>query len=209
VAAVPTSFTYGTDPSQQANEFNTMNQSGTSIYYGVGERKGINGMPFVSANDPRVPTVYLQGRANNPNDSLFDQQKYLSPNTPVIVASGIEARLIEAEAALHQPNPGQMVSILNTLRATVGLSDLAVPPTVDAQVDLLYRERAFWLFLTGRRLGDMRRLIKNYGRAANTVFPTGAYPTLDLSYGTATSFPFTKLVQGQYNPHITTGCAAE
>jgi len=43
-------------------------------------------------------------------------------------------------------------------------------------VNLLFRERAFWMYLTGQRLGDMRRLIRNYGRHAENVYPTGLYP---------------------------------
>src|SRR4029077_14962230 len=43
------------------------------------------------------------------------------------------------------------------------------------QVDVMFRERAFWLFGLGTRVGDLRRLIRNYHRAANTVFPTGVY----------------------------------
>jgi hypothetical protein len=42
-------------------------------------------------------------------------------------------------------------------------------------VDQLFRERAFWMFSTGHRTGDLRRLIRQYSRAANTVFPTGQW----------------------------------
>ena len=40
---------------------------------------------------------------------------------------------------------------------------------------MLFRERAFWMYMTAHRLGDMRRLIRQYGRGAETVFPTGNY----------------------------------
>jgi len=42
-------------------------------------------------------------------------------------------------------------------------------------VDQLFRERAFWLFLTAHRLGDLRRLMRQYGRPIGQVFPTGDY----------------------------------
>jgi hypothetical protein len=48
----------------------------------------------------------------------------------------------------------------------------------------MFRERAFWLFMTGHRLGDLRRLIRQYGRGAETVFPTGAYHKDNLMRGT-------------------------
>jgi hypothetical protein len=73
-----------------------------------------------------------------------------------------------------------------------------------AAVDMLFKERAYWLWLTGHRLGDMRRLIRQYGRTAATVFPVG---TLALrpsdTYGTDVNFivPFPE----RNNPQFT-GC---
>jgi hypothetical protein len=49
----------------------------------------------------------------------------------------------------------------------------AAPTTQAAAVDMLFKERAYWLYLTGHRLGDMRRLIRQYSRTAATVFPIG------------------------------------
>jgi len=69
----------------------------------------------------------------------------------------------------------------------------------------LYRERAFWLYLTGRRLGDLRRLIKNYGRDPEAIFPAGARIP-NTRYGSATAIPFARKVQGLYNPYIIAGC---
>jgi hypothetical protein len=68
---------------------------------------------------------------------------------------------------------------------------LADPGTAAAREDLLFRERAFWLFATAHRLGDMRRLVRQYGRAPATVFPSGSYSSNGrLSvYGTDVDFP--------------------
>ena len=68
------------------------------------------------------------------------------------------------------------------------MAPLADPGSYPARVSLLFRERAFWLFLTGHRLGDMRRLVRQYGRPANTVFPTGTYKD-GLPYGNDVNFP--------------------
>jgi hypothetical protein len=40
-------------------------------------------------------------------------------------------------------------------------------------------------------VGDLRRMIKQYGRGAETVFPTGAYPTTKGGgqYGTDVNLP--------------------
>jgi len=120
------------------------------------------------------------------------------------LATGVEAALIVAEAAL-QTSASAWLTDLNTLRATApntypalsgGLAPLTDPGTDSGRVSLMFRERAFWLFGTGTRLGDLRRLIRQYGRDQSTVFPTGPYsagpgntyqsylPTPIPSYGT-------------------------
>ncbi len=52
---------------------------------------------------------------------------------------------------------------------------LTDPGTTDARVNLLFREKAFWKFGRGYRLGDLRRLIRDYGRTADGS-DTGGYP---------------------------------
>jgi hypothetical protein len=46
------------------------------------------------------------------------------------------------------------------------------------------------MWLTGHRLGDMRRLIRQYARTAESVFPTGdqGAPIAGQSYGTDVNF---------------------
>src|SRR6185312_952148 len=100
---------------------------------------------------------------------------------PFTVADGIEARLIQAEAAYHgvTTGTGTWLQQLNALRhanaLTSSLPDLTDPGTADARVDLIFQERAYWLYLTGHRLGDLRREIRNYQRSSENIFPTGAY----------------------------------
>jgi hypothetical protein len=74
----------------------------------------------------------------------------------------------------------------------------SAPTTKAAAIDLLYKERGFWFWITGHRLGDMRRLITVYQRDAETVFPTGPMATatspIPGNYGTSTSvtIPFSE-----------------
>jgi len=175
--------------------------------FALGEREGTNGQPFASANDPRVPAHVLGPRSTDLTDTLYYSSIYRDNDTRPNLASGIEARLIQAEAALHDGQSWKPT--LDSLRATVGLDSLIDPGTTALRVDMIYRERAFWLFMTGRRLGDMRRLVKNYGRDPESVFPTGRWlgGTRD-GYGTATSIPFNFANQHRYNPYITTGCTS-
>ena len=61
----------------------------------------------------------------------------------------------------------------------------AIPSTAAGQQNLLFQERAIDLFLTSHRLGDLRRLVWQYGRAADAVFPIGPYePTNTSKAGT-------------------------
>lgn len=208
VADVPNDFVYATDPAYG----NQVVQASFSWNVGfrpiaVGDSEGTNGLAFVSEHDSiRAPTVYKRNRYVNPSAPLYDQLKYTTVSVPTVLASGTEAQLMRAEAALQaDQNSSQWLDILNALRAPVGLVNLADPGTFDARVNLIYHERAFWMYLTGRRLGDMRRLIRNYGRDPETVFPTGDYPN-GGRYSNGTAIPFSFANESEFNPHITTGC---
>ncbi|MBX6331936.1 MAG: hypothetical protein IRY91_08815 [Gemmatimonadaceae bacterium] len=85
-----------------------------------------------------------------------------------------------------------------------GLGPLRDPGTPDARVNLLFRERAFWLFLTGHRQGDMRRLIRQYGRDPDTVYPVGGYRGGAGTYGPTFTLPI-PAVERASNPKFT-GC---
>jgi hypothetical protein len=84
------------------------------------------------------------------------------------------------------------LGILNSLRATAvtpsvgtapSLPALADPGSYSARVDLLFRETAFWTFLGGQRFGSLRRLVRQYKRPQETVWPTGLYRD-GIPYGT-------------------------
>jgi hypothetical protein len=68
------------------------------------------------------------------------------------------------------------------------LAPLPAAGSSAAQVDQLFKERAYWLFLTSHRLGDLRRLVTQYNRGAETVFPTGTYHKSG-TYGTDVNSP--------------------
>ncbi len=156
--------------------------------FGASDKEGTNGLDFVSGRDARIlidPTTSL-GQDGTPTPTL---NQYPGTDSPVPVATGIEARLIEAEAQLKAGNAAWIVT-LNTLRTTpqkygqVSTTATSLAPLVDpspgqfgtaAQVDMLMRERAFWMYMTAHRLGDLRRLIRQYGRTQDKVFPTGSY----------------------------------
>jgi len=200
VGGVPTAYMYqalflGTQDHHNFIYANVAQFSGQT----VSNREGINGLDFVSASDPRVPTV-LVGIGLDRVTQVYSFTPYSSATAPVIVASGVEARLIQAEAALQAGDIVGWMDTLNTLRTRVpGLAPLSDPGTAAQRVDLQFRERAFWLFLSGHRQGDLRRLIRQYGRGAESVFPTGPW-VAGLQYGTDVTFPTGE----QFNPNYTT-----
>ena len=155
----------------------------------VADLEGQNGLNFVSAGDPRVPTT-LVGVGRDGSTPLYALSRISSLASPNVLANGIEGRLIEAEAALAAGDTSWLTK-LNDLRATAiapPLPPLTDPGTPAPRVDLLFRERAFWLFGTGHRFGDLRRLVRQYARSQAQVFPTGAYKYGDL-YGTDVNVP--------------------
>ncbi len=201
VGGVPTDWNYflGHSDNAQNNPFFSLQSNGR---WAVSHREGGNqtGMPFrgigsdgedPANGDPRLPWFEDPAGGFDNQFRLFVNLKYPYRSSPVPLASGIEARLIEAEAALN--SGGDWLGILNGLRAQVGtlmaaqiqdyakwVSDPTLAPLTDpgseaARVDLLFQERAFWLWGTGHRLGDLRRLISQYGRTEAQVFPSGAY----------------------------------
>jgi starch-binding outer membrane protein, SusD/RagB family len=183
VAGVPTAFQYIMQHSAttSTNQYFLLNAS--SRRYSVGNNEGTNGLNFATANDPRVP-VCLGGTAGcvtqNNRDDLSQpfhvQRIWTTATAPVAIITGLEARMIEAEAQLRAGDTTASLATLNAARATVtGLTPLLDAGSTAARVEQLFRERAFWLFGRGHRVGDLRRLIRQYNRAANTVFPTGTW----------------------------------
>lgn len=215
VAAVPVSFRYEHEHSQttRSNGAWAMNISGRR--YTVSDGEGPNGIDFAGANDPRLPVCtggdaecLVYGLTNNkPFDSNLPitqqyQLKWPTRDARSAVVDGIEAKLILAEAQLAGAAAGNALTTLNELRATVtGLDPLAT-----ASVDVLFRERAFWLFGTGHRLGDLRRLVRQYDRPANTVYPVGAY-FKGGEFGTQTSLPIPQAEEN--NPKVGGGTQAD
>lgn len=198
VASVPTSFSYDIQYSENTGRenngvygFNVVNAR-----WSVADQEGGNGLPYITAADPRVPVSDAGSTGVDAATELYLLGKYSSLSASIPLANGTEARLIEAEAKLQgtSRDAAGALAILNTLRAGAGLAPLTLQAAADAQVRQLFSERAFWLFATAHRLGDMRRLVRptssgGYNFAITSVFPTGAYPKGGAPYGTEVNLP--------------------
>jgi hypothetical protein len=213
VRTVPNTFAYINQHSQTTRDNVNWSVNNSSRRYTVANNEGGNGLNFATANDPRLPVCaggsaacrsagVTQARPFNSltPTPLFVQLKWPNRGDDMAIADGIEARLIEAEAALNKGQSAAYLPILNALRATrTGLAPLTDPGTPAGRVDQLFRERAFWMFGTGHRLGDLRRLVRQYGRSQNTVFPVGNFAE-GGTYGADVNLPVTQPEQN--NPQI-------
>jgi hypothetical protein len=200
VAGVPTNFNYNMLHAQTTTSNQVWNFNNLAWRYSVGNGEGTNGVNFATAADPRVPvcvggdaTCRTNGVTRTTRDDLTGplhiQLVWPARESSVSLTSGIEARLIEAEAQLRATNPAGALTTLNAARTTVtGLIPLVDAGTDEARIDQLFRERALWLFGRGYRLGDLRRLVRQYNRAATSVFPVGTWHK-GGNYGTDMNFP--------------------
>jgi len=213
VASVPTDFVFDQGYSQSSSR----TSNGVFEYvqeehrYSVADQEGGVGLPFRSANDPRVLWSDAGTLGFDARDSLFLQLKYTSYNAPIPLATGIEARLIQAEAELAANgadanfflylDQARTQSYIANGAKTTAPSITAVPAGM-TPVTFLFQERAFDLWLTAHRLGDMRRLLTQYHMGVNSVFPNGSYAPRPGNFGPDVDLPIPVTEEG--NPSFKT-----
>lgn len=203
VAPVASDFVYATEhaeaPARLQNQPFVYGRDGL---WSVANGEGTNGFGFRAAKDPRVPFDSTGTTGLDTQTELFSLLKYPDATASIPVADGIEARLIQAEARLRANQFGAMNGILNTLRATIGLANLPVPGNATAARTQLFGERALWLYATGHRLGDLRRLVRQYGLSVGSVFPVGNYHKSGGIYSDQVSLILPQSVNNNpnYNP---------
>jgi hypothetical protein len=194
-ALVPRTFQYTVEhSSNSARQYNGVWElTANEGRWGVASREGGTGLDFATSNDPRIPLDdEALGFDNGPSPL---QLKYPDREAPTVLADGVEAQLIVAEAQLRRGDLAGMTATLNALRADPqihalrtpsglppgftldfsALTPLSAPTSAAAGRDLLFHERAFWLYATAHRLGDLRRLVRQYNQPATSVFPSGNY----------------------------------
>jgi hypothetical protein len=214
VAGIPTNYVYGVDYSAAVSAGKDYFQNvSSSIQAFVPNREGGNGLDYVTAHDPRLVLDSL-GRANS-GEPFEVPHTFVAATHAVPLASGVEARLIEAEVLLSQNKITEWLATLNDLRtngtfttspgSTSGTIDTAwnagsggvagLAPLTDpgaagsARLLLTFREKAFWLFGTGHRQGDLRRLVRQYNVPSDELYPVGAYYQPGVQYGNDVNVP--------------------
>ncbi|GAC1515782.1 MAG: hypothetical protein NVS1B4_07710 [Gemmatimonadaceae bacterium] len=222
VAAVPVTFVYANQHNASAGDpvtyLGVYTQNPDVKRYSIADSAGGGTNQIDWRNDPRVPIdsltskgVRLVGLVNNP--PFWKLRRYfltqaasdtLYRDTSLPFATGVEAELIKAEADLQAANVGAWIARLNALRVQYGLAGTLVDPGVaQDQYRLHFRERALWLFATGHRLGDLRRMVRQYGFTQDQVFPIGATTRAGQNYGTDVNLPIPQ--EERNNPNFK-GC---
>lgn len=226
VASVPVTFQYNIYNSTNSGRENNgifINVGPQSKRYAVADGESPQSIKFRTlgwndanaTGDPRV-RWYQSGVGQDGQSPAYYTLKYPDFATPIVVADGIEAQLITAEDKLKNNDVAGWLGILNALRANTtilnsppytltgqkpatALAPLTDPGTPASELDLMFQERGLWMYLTGHRLGDLRRLVRNYGRTADAVFPSGNYlGAAGGSLGPDVNFPIT--IDEQNNP---------
>lgn len=195
VNGIPTNYTYqitfalgtGDNGIWAANTSNKSSSVGDSV-----DALGTiaNALPFASGGDPRVRALgssvapSSQGVGADNATPLVVQTMW-GRSDAVNLVSGLDARLIEAEERLQADDYAGMTAILNALRAAppaltpiytpAAMLALSVPTNRTEAARLYFREKAFWTWSRGQRLGDLRRMIRQYGFTQDQVFPTGQF----------------------------------
>lgn len=151
---------------------------------------------FRGLNDPRVR--YKAARTGHDQRTMLaapymaesfgtwsaDAQQDWAVDTRVLLASGLEARYIVAQAGGYSPS--DLLSFVNERRAVGKQTALTTTDVTALQAEVRDQRRRDF-FLDGHRLGDLRRYKAKLGI---DMFPAGPYvnPFYGANYGTATCF---------------------
>ena len=141
---------------------------------------------FFSLNDPRVPRLATSRPGLNSNPIFPPQRPFMYTGwnastiqpiditTTIKFATGLEAQYVIAEADGATP---ATLAFVNARRAAGNQAPVSL--TGADLIAELRDQRARDFFLTGQRLGDLRRYLK----AGTDLFPKGKYPVFSDFYG--------------------------
>jgi hypothetical protein len=170
-ATVPVDFVWNANYNAAAfrsqNQLNNMHFRTTNIIVSVPFRN----LSFDGVPDPRLKVADAGKTSADPRRELWLTSKYPAQDSPIQLASGVEAQLILAEAV----GGAQAVQIINGLHARVGLPttfNSSDPAAIQAQI-IDERKREF--FADGHRVYDILRFNLPLDPPAGAVSPQGGF----------------------------------
>ena len=142
--------------------------------------------------DPRSATITMTTRAADSKSTIVEPAKYTAYTSPIRLASYDEAQLILAEAQ----GGASAVTIINTMRAAVGLNPYTGATDNASIQTLIISERRRVLFVEGFRNYDLQRFNVPLNPAAGAPYPLkGGF------YGSTTCLPLPD-VERFNNPNV-------
>jgi len=147
---VPTAS--GTVPRRENRVWSESNSVGVAS--SVGPR--YQGMTYDGVADPRVQAAAI-GQTSESGVNEWDQLKYPDVSTSIPIAKWSEAELIIAEADVRDGDPGDAITIINTLHSRAGLPAYSGGTDQASVLAQVIEERSRELFLEGQRLYDVIR----------------------------------------------------
>jgi len=181
VNGVATSFTFNLTYVDDASNRGRLGNGIFSYSFG-GVRESIVVSPeYRAMNDPRIAFRDAGKDSQDGVLRLWNQQKYPAWNSPIRLASGLEARYIEAEA-----NISGALAFINERRAVGGQAALSTTNATELLAALMeQKSRDFWI--EGMRMGDWRR---NGNAVPNIPQPGSSYYKAELgNVSTQTCMP--------------------
>lgn len=154
---VPAGFTYNLT---YVDDLAQRTRLANRLWQFVRDRGSIAVAPIWRTTDPRVPWQVTS--AYTPQDAAYAtdrgvpyaiQRKYTDYNTPIRLASKLEADYIKAEA---EGTASQLAQI-QARRAANGLAAHGGPTDANSVLTEFFTQRGFDFYLEGKRLGDFRR----------------------------------------------------
>ncbi|HEX6965084.1 MAG TPA: RagB/SusD family nutrient uptake outer membrane protein [Gemmatimonadaceae bacterium] len=182
---VPSDFVYVSTASATTGRRNNRvydESNPTSVSSSVGpqfQHATYNGKP-----DPRVQADSV-GNTTRTGVVEWAQMKYQSVSSPIVIASYNEAQLMVAEGDIAAGNVSDAITIIDNLHAAVGLDPYSGPTDAASVMNQVIEERSRELWLTGARMGDVRRYHLALNPAPGTAYRNGGVYGPDGSTGVA------------------------
>lgn len=197
-ALVPAGFVFNL---QMTDDLANRTRLSNRLYQFTFDRASLSVAPWYRTNDPRVPYLAPGVTKINGQDAVpggfHEQRKFPAYNTPIRLASKIEADYIAAEAG----DATAQLALVNARRAANGQAAYAGAMDAASVMAELYNQRAFEFYLEGKRIADFRRSpasVKSMTPAGGTYFKPGY-----ANVGNNTCYPLPR-TERDNNPNMKT-----
>ena len=190
-ATVPVGFVWNAN--YNAAAFRSQNQL-TNMHFrtnGMIVSAPFRNLTFDGVPDPRLKVADAGRPSADPTRRLWLTSKYPSQDSPIALATGVEAQLILAEVVGGQ----QAVGIINALHTRVGLPATFASTDPAVIKNQIIDERRRELFADGHRSYDILRYNLPLNPPAGTVHPQGG------NYGAQRCLPLPDIERNN-NPNL-------